>query len=293
MSLHMRDRDNPTSHTYFSQRLRLHYLDWGNEDAPTLLLIHGTRDHCRTWDAVAQRLRDRYHVVAPDLRGHGDSAWCIGAGYAHTDYVYDIAQLVHQAKLAPVTIVAHSMGGSLACLYAGIYPERVARMVIVEGVGHWWRLVERPPVHERLAGWIESTRQLSARQARRYASLEEAYERMQKTNPHLSPEQARHLTVHGSHQNEDGTYTWKFDNYTHAWPPYDVTSDDTERLWQRITCPVLFVNSKQGYPHRIGQDDTLAHFARGTVVDIDDAGHWTHHDQPDAFMAATERFLAD
>ncbi len=283
---------NPTSHSYFSSRLRLHYLDWGNVDAPTVLLLHGMRDHCRTWDGVAERLRQRFHVIAPDLRGHGDSAWPVGSTYAHIDYVYDIAQLVRQAKLAPVTIIAHSMGGTLACLYAGIHPEAVSRMVVVEGVGHWWKFFPRPPVHERLALWMDGMRNLAARQAKRYASLEEAYQRMQKTNPHLSPDLALHLTVHGTHQNEDGTYSWKFDNYTHAHSPYDVTTEDTEALWRRITAPVLFVNSKGGYPHRIGQDDTLAHFADARVRVIDDAGHWTHHDQPDAFMAAVEAFLA-
>ncbi len=286
------DAGNPTSHSYFSQRLRLHYLDWGNEGARPLLLVHGMRDHCRTWDAVATRLRDRYHVIAPDLRGHGDSAWQIGSSYAHVDYVYDIAQLVRQAKLAPVTIIAHSMGGTLACLYAGIYPDQVSRMVIVEGVGHWWRQFMRPAPHERLAGWIDGVRALSARQVKRYGSLEEAYQRMQKTNPHLSPELALHLTAHGSHQNEDGTYSWKFDNYTHTHAPYEMPAEDTEHLWRRIECPVLFLNSAQGYPHRTGQDGTLEHFKHGKLEVIEGAGHWTHHDQPDAFMAAVEAFLA-
>jgi pimeloyl-ACP methyl ester carboxylesterase len=86
----------PTSHNYFSQGLRLHYVDWGNRDAPSLLLIHGGRDHCRNWDWVAERMRDRYHVVAPDLRGHGDSAWASGTNYSDINYIYDIAQLVHQ-----------------------------------------------------------------------------------------------------------------------------------------------------------------------------------------------------
>ncbi|MGA3002432.1 MAG: alpha/beta fold hydrolase, partial [Acetobacteraceae bacterium] len=65
----------PTSRIYFSQRLRLHYVDWGNPDAPPLLLVHGGRDHCRNWDWVATALQDEYHVIAPDLRGHGDSQW--------------------------------------------------------------------------------------------------------------------------------------------------------------------------------------------------------------------------
>src|SRR5262245_63649514 len=65
----------PASHTYFCQRLRLHYVDWGNADKPSLLLIHGGRDHCRNWDWTAAALRNDWHVIAPDLRGHGDSQW--------------------------------------------------------------------------------------------------------------------------------------------------------------------------------------------------------------------------
>ena len=102
--------EGPTSHTYFSQRLRLHYVDWANEDAPAMLMVHGGRDHCRNWDWVAQSFRDDYHIIAPDLRGHGDSQWAVGSSYHHVDYVYDIAQLIHQKKMDPVTIVAHSMG---------------------------------------------------------------------------------------------------------------------------------------------------------------------------------------
>ena len=104
----------PTSRVYFSQRLRLHYVDWGNPPAPPLLLVHGGRDHCRNWDWVAEGLRDEYHVIAPDLRGHGDSAWSASGHYTMASYIYDLAQLIHQQELAPVSVVAHSLGGNIA-----------------------------------------------------------------------------------------------------------------------------------------------------------------------------------
>lgn len=97
----MSTRATPTSHSYYSQGLRLHYLDWGNPDAPPLLLVHGNRDHCHNWDWVAQRLRDRFHIIAPDFRGHGDSSHVVGGGYSHSGYLYDLAQLIHQQGLAP------------------------------------------------------------------------------------------------------------------------------------------------------------------------------------------------
>ena len=285
----MTQRDNPTSHSYFSQRLRLHYLDWGNEDAAHLLLIHGIHDHCRSWDWLAQRLRRHFHVLAPDLRGHGDSEWTLGSPYTHLEYVQDIAQLVRQRRLTPVTVIAHSLGGTIASIYAGAFPQAVDRLVIIEGVGAYPRGPDAPD--ERLRDWIDGNRSLSGRSPRRYPALEDAYQRMQETNPHLSPDQARHLTVHGSNQNEDGTYSWKFDNYTRTRCPYDIPDEDMVALWQRIDCPVLILNSRQGYPHRIGQGDTLRHFQHATLQEIDDAGHWTHHDQLDACMVAIGRFL--
>ena len=112
----MQDYGNPTSHSYFSQRLRLHYPDWGNAGAPHLLLLHGIHEHCHSWDWVARRLLQRFRVMAPDLRGHGDSQWTRGSSYAWLEYVQDIAQLVRQAELEPVTLVSHSMGGTIAAL---------------------------------------------------------------------------------------------------------------------------------------------------------------------------------
>jgi pimeloyl-ACP methyl ester carboxylesterase len=113
----------PASHTFFSQRLRLHYVDWGNPDQPPLLMIHGGRDHCRNWDWAAATLRHDWHIIAPDLRGHGDSQWSADGNYGMNGYIYDLAQLIHGQRLAPVTIIAHSLGGNVALRYAGLYPE--------------------------------------------------------------------------------------------------------------------------------------------------------------------------
>jgi pimeloyl-ACP methyl ester carboxylesterase len=109
----------PTSHYYYSQRLKLHYVDWGNTAAPPLLLIHGGRDHARNWDWVALALRDTYHIIAPDLRGHGDSEWARGGQYAMIDYVLDMAQLLEQLQMFPITIIGHSRSLSRACQATG------------------------------------------------------------------------------------------------------------------------------------------------------------------------------
>ncbi|MEE8230582.1 MAG: alpha/beta hydrolase, partial [Qipengyuania citrea] len=115
MTLHA----GPTSQTFISQRLRLHYLDWGNRGKPPLVLVHGGRDHARSWDWVAEQLREDWHVVALDHRGHGDSDWVSDGNYSANDMVYDLAQLIHQLGVGPVTIVSHSMGGNVSLRYAG------------------------------------------------------------------------------------------------------------------------------------------------------------------------------
>jgi pimeloyl-ACP methyl ester carboxylesterase len=289
-------RPGPTSHTYFSQRLRLHYVDWGNADKPPLLLVHGGRDHCRNWDWVAAALRDEYHVIAPDLRGHGDSQWSPDGSYWMANYVYDLAQLIHQQQLAPVTIVAHSLGGHISLRYAGIYPEAVVRLVPIEGLGlPVAMLAERAakPPAQRMDEWIRELRALAGRLPRRYTSIEEAFKRMQEENPHLSAEQARHLTVHGINQNEDGTYSWKFDNYVRAWPPYDMSTRDVHALWARITAPTLILYGKESWAGNPVDDGRAAHFRHTRVVGVDGAGHWLHHDRLDEFLRLLRAFLAD
>jgi pimeloyl-ACP methyl ester carboxylesterase len=286
----------PTSHFYFSQRLRLHYVDWGNPDAPPLLLVHGGQDHCRNWDWVAQRLRDRYHVIAPDLRGHGDSAWALGGGYDMAAYVYDLAQLVHQKADAPVTMIAHSLGAGIALNYSGVFPESIARLVAIEGLGPSPAVIAeqaRRPVDERLRSWAAERRKNSGRVARRYPRLEDAISRMAEENAHLSPEQARHLTIHGAQQNEDGTYSWKFDNAARSGGGVNgLSHEDQHRLWGKITAPVLLVRGADSWASDPVIDGRIQHFANARLVNFEGAGHWVHHDQLEPFMAEVEAFLS-
>ena len=284
----------PTSQSYISQRLRLHYVDWGNPTAPPLLLIHGGQDHCRNWDWVAQELRGDYHIIAPDLRGHGDSAWSPSGEYGMSAYVYDVAQLIHQQNLAPVRIIAHSMGGNVALRYAGVYPETVTKLVPIEGLGPspaMMRRREETSAPRRMRGWIEQKRGFAGRTPRRYATIEDAFHRMQEENKHLTPEQARYLTVHGAAQNEDGTYSWKFDNYCRSNSPTDLAPKDLHELWSNIACPVLFVNGKESWASNPEKDGRMKHFRDGRVVEFEGAGHWVHHDRLDAFLETARAFL--
>ena len=284
----------PTSKFYYSQRLRLHYVDWGNPEAPPLLLVHGGRDHCRNWDWVARELSQHYHVIAPDLRGHGDSQWITGGTYNMMDYTYDIAQLIHQLELAPLRIVAHSMGGNVSLRYAGLYPEKVEKLVAIEGLGPSPKMLAEWRKQEPADGvrsWIDQVRGISGRQPRRYKTLADATLRMQEANPHLSPQQAEHLTVHGANQNEDGSFSWKYDNYINVFQNAAMTPDLAAELYSKITCPTLLVygdESDASNPALDGRDQV---FQDVQVETIANAGHWVHHDQLQVFLKMLEKFL--
>ena len=294
MSQHQHEIIGPASSYYVSQRLRLHYVDWGNEDAPPLLLIHGNKDHARSWDWVARELRDEYHVIAPDLRGHGDSAWAIGGHYMINEFVLDIAQLVETLGLHPLTVVAHSLGGAVALQYAAIYPERVSKLVAVEGLGPPPKMLEahrEVPPWKRIEGWIDQVRNLSARQPRRYPDIDAAAQRMQEENSFLSPEQAHHLTVHGVARNEDGTFSWKFDNYTRAFYPESWKPDERREMWERISCPTLLMRGSESWASDPEEDGRAKVFSRGEFVTIEGAGHWVHHDRLAEFLDVVRKFL--
>ncbi len=285
----------PTSHSFVSQRLKLHYVDWGNRAAPPLILLHGGRDHARNWDWVAEALKDDFHLIAPDLRGHGDSAPSPSGDYSMSAFLYDLAQLIHGQKLAPVSILAHSLGGAIALRYAGVYPDRVKRLIAIEGLGPSPKMIaERASVtvQERLRGWIRQERALAGRLPRRYASIAEALERMRSENPRLSEAQARHLTVHGVAQNEDGTYGWKFDNYVRSFSAVDFTHAQIAELWTSITCPTLLVYGAESWASNPAEDGRLAHFQNARVSRYERAGHWVHHDRLDAFVAEARAFLS-
>src|SRR5205807_1070909 len=189
---------------------------------------------------------------------------------------------------------AHSLGGNIALRYAGIYPEKVKALVSIEGLGPSPKALAeraRQTIAERMRKWIDLQHNLAGRLPRRYASIEDAFRRMQEANRHLSPEQARHLTQYGVNQNEDGTYSWKFDKYVRADPPYEMTVAEIEELWQRIECPTLLVYGKESWASDPVTDGRVRHFRNAQVVSIENAGHWVHHDRLDSFLDLVREFL--
>ncbi len=282
----------PESRYVDSQRLRLHYVVWGDDGKPPLVLLHGGRDHARSWDRTALALCDRYQVFAPDLRGHGDSDWALGGNYSIIDYALDLHAVVGEIGRTPVTLVAHSLGGSIALQYAGTMPESVRGVVSIEGLGRLQSTgSEHRPAHRRMRDWLADMRELAGRAVRIYPTFEDAVTRMREANSHLSPELARHLTVHGVREVEDG-YVWKFDNHMRSRSPYEFNMEDARDIWNQIRAPVLFIQGAESWGKQdTGADYSAFHTYRAETVD--GAGHWVHHDRFDRFLELVEDFLAE
>jgi pimeloyl-ACP methyl ester carboxylesterase len=280
----------PTACFYESQGLRLHYADWGNDTAPPLVLVHGGRDHCRSWDAVAAALRTNFHIVAPDLRGHGDSDWAKGSSYSLADYVYDLAGLLRHAQLKQAALVGHSMGGMIGLMYAGTYPNRVSRLAVLDGVtvlpGR-----RASPVHERIHKWAAQLDDIAARKVRRYESVEAGAEQMRGHNKRLTADQALYLARHGLRRNLDGSFNWKFDDYQRARAPYRLSPEDYIELWSRITCPTLLLRGDESPLPDPDKAGVLGHFKQARFVAVAQAGHWLHHDRLDEVLAELRVFL--
>ena len=279
----------PTDRYYESQGLRLHYADWGNEAAPPLIMVHGGLDHCRNWDAIASELQPLFHIMALDLRGHGDSEWAKGSSYGLSENVYDLTRLMRFAALQDAAIVGHSFGGMIALAYAGTYPDRVSRLAVLDGA---FLSGSRPaPIDEQMSRWVDQLDRISQREPRHFRTIEEAAQRLSARNKRLTPAQALHLARHGVRQNADGSYRWKFDHYQRARAPYRLSPKDYIALWSRITCPTLLMWGSESFLPDPEAAGLLAHFKHAELEKIAGAGHWLHHDKLDEVLVTLRRFL--
>ena len=292
-------RLEPISHFFYSHRLKLQFWDFGQEGKPPLLLVHGGLDHARTWDWVARDLREHFHVYALDLRGHGNSAWAPGALYSVAEHVLDVSALVdiirqsEPDKTKPIDIIGHSLGGIITLYYAGIYPERVARCVAIEGLGPPPNHRIHKPASERMREWIEGIRKTEGRTTHSYTALDAAVARMKEANPQLSDDVARHLTLHGTNWNSDGSIIWKFDNFARPFAPYGNSIDDARDILGKISCPVLLFWGMDSWavdPETDGRAQVIKNYR---LVKVPKAGHWVHHDQLDLFLRETRKFLLE
>ncbi len=270
--------------------LTAHVLEWGAEHDTTVLLVHGFLDLAWTWDDLAERLADRYHVLAPDLRGHGDSDWVGGGGYYHFfDYVADLDWIVARLARPRLAVVGHSMGGSVSSYWCGARPARVAKVALLEGLGPPEVSV---PVPDRTGRWIDAWAEARVKAPRVMASLDDAAARLRKNDHLLTEESARRLVARGTYPVAGG-FSWKHDPLHLTAGPYLYRRDIAEQFWTRITSPVLVVD---GADSRLRVPDTETHARMGFFKDarrvlVAGAGHALQRHRPDDLATLLAQFI--
>ena len=275
--------------------LRYHVRRWPHEGAPKLVLLHGWMDVSASFQFLVDALRGRWDVYAPDWRGYGLTEWAGADCYWFPDYLADldfILDAIHADE--PVNLVAHSLGGNVAALYAGIRPARVARLVNLEGFGLAPTRPEQAP--ERYARWIDELRERP--RLRPYASFAELEERLRAGNPRLTAERAHFLARHWGREGDGGGVVLRGD------PAHKIVNAQLYRYeealacWRQVTAPVLWVEgSESDSPRRLKLDpaqvaERRAAFRDVRIAKVPDAGHMLHHDQPEAVARVIEEFLA-
>jgi pimeloyl-ACP methyl ester carboxylesterase len=274
---------------------------WGAADAPLLVMLHGWMDVAASFQFVVDALAGNWRVVAPDARGFGQSGWPVqeagGGYYSFPEYLSDLdAVLDAYAPAGPVNLIGHSMGANVACLYAGVRPERVRRVVDLEGFG----MADRPAsgAPEQLRAWLAEMREPPSMTT--YEALDGVVARLRKNNPRLTTERAVFLAQHWSRRRADGRYEILGDPAHKMRSPRPYRLDEVAACWAAVTAPVLHVEGSASTTlgWLAGEQDLAAFRARFSAfrdwreVCIDAAGHMLHHDQPEQVAALIEQFCA-
>ena len=274
--------------------LAIHYLEWGKRQGTPLVLVHGFLDQASSWNPFVESLREKsggdFWIVAPDNRGHGDSGWVGGGGYYHfPDYVFDLDCVIHALGVEQINLIGHSMGGTISFLYAGSFPQKIRKLVLIEGIGPLGMNFSDAP--SRMNKWITEVHDRGRNHFRRYRSVEAGANQLQQTNPRLDLQQALELARAGMRQNPDGKWVWKFDPLHRTTAPQPFYSAQAIEFLRRIECPVLIVDGTQSrQTHRDDRQQRLQAIRDKQVAEID-AGHMVHQENPSRLAEVVLQFL--
>jgi pimeloyl-ACP methyl ester carboxylesterase len=256
--------------------LSLHYLDWGNTDAVPIILLHGLCATAHYWDFFASHMTNKYHLIAVDQRGHGDSDWA--ESYGPRDYVLDLEAFVESLKLGEFVLIGHSMGGINAIIYAARHPDQVSALVIVD-IGP-----------EIAAAGIERMERERASEPDAFRSEEEAISYLKEREPRQPDDFIRHQMKYALRKGEKGRLAFKYDKKLQSTELRSPTW-----LWEhvnQIICPALLIHGAESDMLADEVAQTMAgSLAFGSVIDVEGAGHSVPGDKPEAFEAAVRDFL--
>lgn len=267
-------------------------------DVETVVLLHGYLDHALSFAPVAEALARRYRVIAIDHRGHGDSGRVGPGGYYHfPDYVLDLARLFDVAGIERAHLVGHSMGASIACYFAGTFPERVRSLVLLDGIG------PTAPPHERgpatMRRWVSDVKLVGQREDSPMASLEEVADRLGRMSPMAPRERlvamARTAAQQGPVEAGGFGFRWKFDPLHRTTAPVPFDAARFSAFLSAIVCPTLLVWGERTpmKPPDVEARKRLIATGTGGLTErvLPGAAHNLHHERPGELTVLVAEFL--
>ena len=273
----------PVSKTETVNGLALHYLEWGRPEAPPVVCVHGYTSSAQAFNAPARHLRTRYHILALDVRGHGESAWSPTAAYRYADQASDLAAFVDRLELEKFVLIGTSMGGIIAMAYAAEHSDRLLGLVLND-IGP-----------EAEAGTQRITQTVGSRPDD-FATLEEAMAYRRATSPITaarSLEDQRELALGVLRQRTDGRWVWKMDP---AYIRQRVEHGPPVRppLWpalHALSCPTLVIWGEESDVLSEGQVLRMVDaLPRGELVRVPGIGHAPTLVEP-VVLAALDHYL--
>lgn len=273
--------------------LRYGIRHWGNSDAPIVFFLHGWMDSSATFQFVVDSLKTFWHVVAPDWRGYGQSEW-LSRPYWFPDYYADLDCILAHYCPGPVRLVGHSMGANIGSAYAGLRPERVSQLIMMDFLGQ--AVPIDTDASRQLNQWLTAVE--TEPEMRGYKNYEALARRLMSVNHRLNQERAEFLSRSVSYVRRDGLVAMACDPWHKIPSPALYRLEDTMNSWERITAQVLLLIADQGFVQQRFADSPeqlqqrLDCFKNRQVVTISNAGHNIQHDQPAQVAAALDQFLS-
>ena len=258
--------------------LKFHYLEWSGE-GPPLLMLHGFTGHAHSWDHTASALSERYHVLALDQRGHGETDWA--QVYGSRAMVEDVRRFLDALHLDRVTLMGLSMGGNVAYLFAAQYPDRVERLVILD-IGP----VVAPEGAKRIAGGLDAPDT--------FASEDEAVAEARLANPRPTDQSLRHRVAHNLRPTGDGRLTYRWDRALRdgSADRDDHTEAQRWAAWRAVSCPTLLVRGADSDILAVETaEEMLADNPRSSLAVVADCGHSITLDRPEGLADALRPWL--
>ena len=272
----------PKDKTVNVNGINLHYLDWGNEGKPKILLLHGLRGHCHSWDDVSAEFCKDYHILALDQRGRGESDWAPGGDYSSHSFVTDLEGFCEAVGFDKFTLIGHSMGGRNSMAFAGNNADKLENLVIVD-IG--------PDLDPRGSGRI--TQEL-INVPEEFDSFEDVYAYQSKQNRFCSEPVLRRRLTYATKELPNGKLGWRYDLEIREQRRNNTGSKQPD-LWVNlpgIKCPVLIVRGSETDTLALETAEKMVEvLPSGRLVHVKKAAHMVFEDNPEGFIQALHEFL--